>query len=662
MNCEKCGSPLVEENGTMVCKSCAGLVDVNVVPETPVVEVAETPVVDTPVVETPVVEVTETPVVEVAPEVNVVEPVVEVAPETPVVESAPVVEAPVTPEVDVVATEVVSEGVMPEVTNEAVTNDVAAAVDNAVSADAGLVDNAVTEVKCAKCGNMMKSTDPSCPHCAMMGGDNAPVVEPKKGKGKLIAIIAVVLVLIVGALAGGYFYFNSKATDSKAIISQMLNQVMSKYKTTSTELTTATKVGFEYNAKVVSAESNAITKLITNLGLSGTVAVDMKNQRADMSFNVKYADAPMVNAGVVAQDNKVYLGLGDLYDKYLDLEIDEEEYKSIFESTKVEEDKGTYLILDTLKKTIETSIKENEYTHENTTYDMGGKKVKAVKHTLKISKERYIQLFIDFLTKMDTKEGAQALVDAGILEPQIDYDAYYEAMDRGEELDDYPTQDPKIALKELIEEFKNYNFEEEVATDMVVNYYISFFGGELLKVDADINVTEYDYWEEKNITTVNHLSLAQAGENKYSFDYSTTTGDDKTEYKGTYVYEPSNKVTTITLNNVPTEADETNTTVTLTMNNSSIKIKVLATHGTSDSAEINLNFTVEDLTEVAKKDVSNAVTMSTLSDTDMMNITSKLENNVAFTAFSTDLTAVISELLGGFTPSLDPSLDADVGI
>lgn len=654
MNCEKCGNPLVEENGIMVCKNCSANTnntDEVVVSETPVVEVAQTPVVEVPS-ETNIEQAVST---ESTPEVVVSDVNNEASAEVTPVVDIPEVSVPMDNANVAVASEPVA-----EVNLEVEAPSVAPAADNAVVDSTVTTDvTAITNEVSASIDNANVDVTPQTEVPLVENGVSTADLPPEKKGGKKGLIIGIVIALVlIAAVVGVGFFFYGKATDSKAIVNGVITKVLTSYKNTTSEVTKPSKVSFDYFAKVVTDEKDSvIAKIISNLAVSGDTSIDINNKVANVNLNFKYADAPMLNASMYFQDNKAYLGLNELFDKYMDLGITEDEINEMFEVDK-KADGSVYKVIDTALKTINNSIKEEEYTQEVVDYTLNGDNTKAVKHVLKINKERYVKLMLDVLNAFNNEEGIKALDELDVYGVHA-----YDDLDYGVLPDETAVATTEDKLKEEIDFYTNYDYEKENHNTIDVEFYTGLISGDFLKLSFKSTVSEYDSWEEKRFNEVTTMNFSKTTDSTWTYDLKIEDEEyeEVTEYSGNFKFDEVSKTFVFDVrfdlessSTNTTTADETEDTALITISGGQNKLDFkVYIESDGESFEITLGFKVEDLEKLDKKDVKDTVLMAELSEADQLKIEQGLEGNVAFKAFSEDVTLFVSELLGGLTGGLD---------
>lgn len=163
------------------------------------------------------------------------------------------------------------------------------------------------------------SINPPLPEYAQVGSTpiSAPLTEsgePKSGKGKLIMIILLVLVLLIAVGVGGWFYLQSKKSDTAAPVgAEVTSQTASGQSsaTGSTGATTSSSATAGDDAAVAAATAvpAACSQAVSSLTADGTAsAVAAQLRAAAAGGNV--TDAAALLTDIAGQSNQVMTGDG----------------------------------------------------------------------------------------------------------------------------------------------------------------------------------------------------------------------------------------------------------------------------------------------------------------------------------------------------------------
>ena len=233
--------------------------------------------------------------------------------------------------------------------------------------------------------------------------------------------------------------------------------------------------------------SNEILKILNKIDVSATYGIDYKNKIMNMDIYTKYNDKQLLNAKIYGENSKSYIYLEDLYDKYIEAEIDD--YDSLFEEKNNKED--IKVVLKSIKKALNNSLKDKYFTTETTT--INNKKVE--KMTLVLNKENCDNIKKDFINYL------------------LNDDKFIESIARISE------ESPED-IKDLLNESLNQELEEDFEVGEVSIYIdkIDFVGFELRDSKNSLTVTKnsnnYDYIIISNDAEYSGtITLVQEGDN-----------------------------------------------------------------------------------------------------------------------------------------------------
>lgn len=151
------------------------------------------------------------------------------------------------------------------------------------------------------------------------------VSKKKKNKSKVIIFLSVIFVLIVGALIALYLFTRKSAKDIFVIgFKKTTNEVFSSNYLKKKAVSQTIK--FNINGSGL----NNISDVYNNMVINNNMAIDINNKKLDDEISLNYDGSNILNIGLYARDNNVYLGFNGLYDKYVKLPITKEQYNYSF--------------------------------------------------------------------------------------------------------------------------------------------------------------------------------------------------------------------------------------------------------------------------------------------------------------------------------------------
>ena len=238
-------------------------------------------------------------------------------------------------------------------------------------------------------------------------------IKTKNKKGLVAIIIAIILVLAIVAGAAYYFMVYTKPEN---ILKRVVGESLQSYEGSIEESdykTINTKIGA--NVKVTPNEENKDTKdiidLINALYVSLNIQVDNEQKQILTKIESKYEDENLLNmdAYVDVEKKETYMYLKDLYDKYIEAEMEDESYETLdelFENTYTQEQKGNLKkALKIIRKEMENTIKTEYCSSEKQDITIDGKTSKATKNTISMTYKQFKDELITLFTNLkDNKE------------------------------------------------------------------------------------------------------------------------------------------------------------------------------------------------------------------------------------------------------------------
>ncbi len=213
------------------------------------------------------------------------------------------------------------------------------------------------------------------------------VEELVKVKNRAVVPLIIIFVLIVILIGGGvYWYFNKRENiEPKEVFTNTIdkmgeyigNTVSTVKKATNDKIKMTHKITGDLNSSDV--EFADISKLIKNIEINLGLDVDYSSKIINSNVGLKYNSKDALNINAILNDKAMYLGLGNIYDKYIKQDIEDvENVWNIEEKINFDSiDKATKEILNIIKN----NLKDEYFTKEKTTLN----NVEVTKHTMTIS-------------------------------------------------------------------------------------------------------------------------------------------------------------------------------------------------------------------------------------------------------------------------------------
>ncbi len=346
----------------------------------------------------------------------------------------------------------------------------------------------------------------------------------KKSKKKF-GIIALILIIVIAAGVGGWFYLKSRHKPEK-IFTKAIEDAFSMSEKASTN---AVKVKLGITGEISGtrdAQLKMANSIIKDVKLDLTSEIDTKNNIINSNIVALYSGEEVINASAILQDNSMYIYLKDLYSKYIEIDSKYFEEEGIELGTVLEE---SDFPIDELTKDIEDilieSLKDKEFEQEKVELD--GKKVQ--KTTVTYTAKEMAEIMLKVMKKVNKYE-------------------------------------PSDELKELIDELEDdidYVDEEEIFLD--VSLYTTGSKNDIVKMEAVL-------YEEDYMAFV--VECDKKSENETVLTLSVNEDDsDK---------EDAEEIATVTIN----EKDSNNGTISFVINADGTKVKINIDYSIELNAEV----------------------------------------------------------------------------
>lgn len=225
------------------------------------------------------------------------------------------------------------------------------------------------------------------------------VNKKKSKKSKVVGFVVLALLFVIGFIVGFKIYELSKPYN---IYSSFINSALKSSKFENHE---NYKVDFNFNVKAEDSELDDTTKEILNsMNYSGTNFISVKEKYRIANYTIKNDSNTLLDMNMYYKNGIAYLGLGELFDKLIEIPVDEENSKKVNDLFLNINSSNIEVILREIKNAFEDAIKDEKIVKEKTTLDIDGKSVNVVNNKLVIDKsneERISKKLSDYLKNSD---------------------------------------------------------------------------------------------------------------------------------------------------------------------------------------------------------------------------------------------------------------------
>lgn len=223
--------------------------------------------------------------------------------------------------------------------------------------------------------------------------------KKKSKKGKVVGFVVLALLFVIGFIVGFKIYELNKPYN---IYSSLINSALKSSKFENHE---NYKVDFKFNARVEDSELDDTTKEILNsMNYSGTNFISVKEKYMIANYTIKNDSNTLLDMNMYYKNGITYLGLSELFDKLIEIPLDEENSKKVNDLFLNINSSNIEVILREIKNAFEDAIKDEKIVKEKTTLDIDGKSVNVVNNKLVIDKsneERISKKLSDYLKNSD---------------------------------------------------------------------------------------------------------------------------------------------------------------------------------------------------------------------------------------------------------------------
>lgn len=234
--------------------------------------------------------------------------------------------------------------------------------------------------------------------------DNDEKIEKKfdeKKKGKKGLIICILLVIALAAAICTYFMINSKP---KNILKKYVNKIEFR----ETEKLENVKVETKVTAKINTndKDSQAILDEIAKCTLKFGTQLDVKDKVEIVNLGLDYDNQNVVDAKIVYKNN-LYIYLNEIFDKYIEFDVADEETQKNFdyifnELAKEDLKENSKDIVDITKNFLNDKINslDNNIESEKTKLTINGKEKSVKKIMVSLSMKEFASYTAEYLEKL----------------------------------------------------------------------------------------------------------------------------------------------------------------------------------------------------------------------------------------------------------------------
>lgn len=218
--------------------------------------------------------------------------------------------------------------------------------------------------------------------------DDFNVKKPKK-KGLIAGIVIAVLIVIALIIGISYSFILSKPERVfDAYIDKIFESEDTSY--TSVKMNAKMQLSADLEDETMQDTFDEISKCILEVGLQA----DVEEEQEIIDMGLEYDNQAVIDSQIYYDNGEIYAYFEDIYDKYINLEMDEDTQnaiKEVFNTADKEQIKDNKKAMKILRDELKAQIKEEgNFEKEKVSVDIGDKEKNVTKVTLTLSeKELY---------------------------------------------------------------------------------------------------------------------------------------------------------------------------------------------------------------------------------------------------------------------------------
>lgn len=449
-------------------------------------------------------------------------------------------------------------------------------------------------------------------------------IENKTNKKGLIVTLALVAVLIIGLVVVSLI-----CNKPKNIFLKNINNEYKKFNSLLVENdipdinSIKSSLDFDFNINVnelfkseLSEEDIELLDEINALNFKMDMSADKEKQLFNLFMDIKYDKDSLINFNAYGKPNSVYFDLKDLYDKYIEIPV--EEYATYFEETDANIDDVEYVI-ERVKDSLLNNLDSKDFSKTSEKINIDDKDIKTTKVTYTLTESKLTNILINVLKEL--KEDSKFMNKISILsntnvdELKKEFDEMINQLN--DELKDADTKDElliSVYTKGIMNEAIKYSIQSDDEIISYTNYKdvktVEFKDSETTYlILTNVKNDDETYKTEITMDTVKITIDSKIENNTWTNNYKLVESESMMQISGEYTYK------TEEVNKEEYKED--------------LKFTMLI--GASGISIINMDITAKGTTkyneEVSLPDLSNKVLYNKLTEEDTNKILQNLMSN-----------------------------------
>ena len=300
--------------------------------------------------------------------------------------------------------------------------------------------------------------------------ENNEIIDNEKNKKKSILLLAVILLLVAVVIV--YFYINSNPLLAiKYNANKLTENITEQIEKQEKNKKISGNLEIDYNIEPTDKTLKETIDAFNGISVVANYKMDTENKILQTELKTTYKNEKLIDANIYMQDKKGFIQLPGVFDKYINVDLSED-YDDIFNTTK--NTKESKVIVKSINKAFQKSLKKEYLTSENKTITIDDKKTKTTKISMKLNDEKLAKISKDFLTYL--KEDQE----------------FIKAVNSVSE-----TKNTKEEIENLINEISSDN---QSGTTMTLSIYCKGILKEVVRYEVELKQDEQTY----NIAITKH--------------------------------------------------------------------------------------------------------------------------------------------------------------
>lgn len=237
-------------------------------------------------------------------------------------------------------------------------------------------------------------------------------VNNKKKKSKKIFLVGIVAIILVCLFLVYILVFNKP----KNIFLNSINNEYKKFdefvdsnlknlKNSDEAKTISGNFTFDLDASfddgIIDEDVSALLEELNKLSIKANYGYDKKNKLLSYDISALYDNDSLLSVAIYGSESKLYMELKNLFDKYIEIPIDD--YDVLFQDSDSNIENSKYII-DTIKSSILNNMKAKDFKSSNATILIGSKEIKTKKITYTLTKEVAKALMVDVIEDLNKND------------------------------------------------------------------------------------------------------------------------------------------------------------------------------------------------------------------------------------------------------------------